>query len=521
MKAKCIMVQGTASSVGKSLITAGLCRIFMQDGYNVTPFKSQNMALNSYITREGKEMGRAQVVQAEAAGKEPVVAMNPVLIKPTADTTAQVIVNGEVYGNMSAMEYHNFKPKLAEMIRGIYDGLAESHDIVVIEGAGSPAEINLRENDIVNMGMAEIADAPVILVGDIDKGGVFASIAGTLLLLTEKEKARVKGVIINKFRGDLDILKPGMEMLEEIIKIPVLGVLPHMSLNIDDEDGFLAEKYSNIKNRTEQEHGKNTTLNHKEEIDIAVIKYPYLSNDTDFNTLENVPGVSVRFVKCLSDIAIPDLIILPGSKNTISDLLFLRSSGLEEKIKSLNSRGIPVFGICGGFQMLGMEISDPFHTETEVGSIKGMGLLNTHTVFREKKTTTQVEAVIIKGVGLLEGLEGFKVKGYEIHMGKTGFGEGCTPYLMINNILGEETECIDGTMNDAGDVFGTYIHGIFDSTDFTTGIINNLRRKRGLAPLSSQMQQYSDFKENEYNRLASAMRTHIDINAIYEIIKGK
>ncbi|MCX7708622.1 MAG: cobyric acid synthase [Clostridia bacterium] len=505
-KAKCIMVQGTASSVGKSLITAGLCRIFKQDGYRVAPFKSQNMALNSFITTEGKEMGRAQVVQAEAAGIEPSVEMNPVLLKPTTDKKAQVIIKGEVYKNMSAVEYHNFKPQLAEMVKEVYEGLANKNEIIVIEGAGSPAEINLRENDIVNMGMAELADAPVILVGDIDKGGVFASLAGTMLLLTEAEKARVKGVVINKFRGDTEILKPGLKMLEDIIKVPVLGVLPYTKLNIEDEDS-LAERFSS---KGTKEEGK---------IDVAVVKLPHISNFTDFNALENIQDVQVRYVSDAKAVGQPDLIILPGSKNTIEDLLFVRKTGIEAEIMKLHREGTMIFGVCGGYQMLGNEICDPHHTESSLGSIQGIGLLNTKTVFRPHKVTTQVAAKICDDSGLMQGLKNTILNGYEIHMGETEFGEGCIPYLVIQSVLGNKRQSIDGVRNKKADVFGSYIHGIFDNMEFTAGLMNNLRRKKGLEEKTESYQSFKEFKEAQYDQLAEMLRSHLDMQKIYEILE--
>ena len=403
MKYKRLMIQGTGSAVGKSIITAGLLRVFKQDGYDVAPFKSQNMALNSYITREGKEMGRAQAVQAEAAGKEPSVDMNPILLKPTTSKKAQVIINGEVYGNMSVEEYHEFKPQLARMIEDTFLKLSSKNDIVVIEGAGSPAEINLRENDIVNMGMAQIADSPVILVGDIDKGGVFASLAGTMLLLTEEERARVKGVIINKFRGDIEILKPGLDMLYDIIKVPVLGVVPYTKIDIEDEDS-LAERF-------EKERGTN-----RGEVDIVVIKLPHMSNFTDFNSLENIQGANVRYVDICHEMGEPDLIVLPGTKNTIEDMLYLKKSGMEDAIKKLHEKGTVIFGVCGGYQMLGMKIEDPYKTESDLISIEGMSLLNSRTVFGQKKITTQVEGVISCNGELLEDLDNIKISGYEIHM---------------------------------------------------------------------------------------------------------
>ncbi|MCX7746414.1 MAG: cobyric acid synthase [Clostridia bacterium] len=505
MKAKCIMIQGTASSVGKSLVTAGLCRILKQDGLSVAPFKSQNMALNSFITKEGKEMGRAQVVQAEAAGIEPSVFMNPVLLKPTTDKKAQVIIKGEVYGNMSAVEYHEFKPKLSSMVKEVYEELAGSYDVIVLEGAGSPAEINLREKDIVNMGMAELADAPVVLVGDIDKGGVFASLAGTMLLLTEEEKRRVKGVIINKFRGDIDILKPGIKMLEDIIRVPVLGVIPYTRLNIEDEDS-LTERFNQ---RT-----------HEGDMDIAVIKLPHISNFTDFNVLENLEGVSVRYEDRVSRLGNPDLVILPGTKNTLEDLLFLRKSGMEAEIIRRNREGTVVFGICGGYQMLGVQLEDPLHTESGLEKMAGMGLLNVKTVFQNKKTTTQVRAGVIDGEGILDGLNHTEISGYEIHMGSTEILDGCVPYLEIHELLGKNIKKLDGVRNETGTVFGTYIHGVFDNLDFTAGLINNIRKRKGLDKMVDLTLDFKEFKESQYEKLAEIVRGSLDMKLVYEIIGG-
>lgn len=529
MKAKCIMIQGTASSVGKSLITAGMCRVFRQDGYKVAPFKSQNMALNSFITSEGKEMGRAQVVQAEAAGIEPSVEMNPILLKPTTDKKAQVIINGIVHGNMSAVEYHEFKPKLADMVRDVYVGLAGKNEIIVIEGAGSPAEINLRDRDIVNMGMAEIADAPVILVGDIDKGGVFASLAGTMLLLTDDERVRIKGVIINKFRGDIKILEPGIKMLEEIIKVPVLGVIPYTRLDIEDEDS-LAERFNqkrfNQKLDIEDEDSQaerysqkrfNQKLNiESKEIDIAVIKLPHISNFTDFNALENIRGVRVRYVEQAKSLGKPDMLIIPGSKNTIGDFLFVINSGLENEIFKLHASGTVIFGICGGYQMLGKEISDPWHIESNIEKIEGMGLLNIKTVFHQKKVTTQVNATITNDDGIMEGLDGVTVEGYEIHMGNTECMEDCSPYLTINSVQGHPEVRVDGVRN--RDVLGTYIHGIFDNMEFTNGLINNLRKRKGLEIADGSALSFKEFKESQYNKLADLLRENLDMEKIYNII---
>ena len=342
--AKVIMVQGTMSNAGKSVMAAGLCRIFHQDGYRVAPFKSQNMALNSFITKEGLEMGRAQVMQAEAAGVEPEVAMNPILLKPTNDIGSQVIVNGEVLGTMNARDYFKMKQSLIPDILKAYHHLEEKYDIIVIEGAGSPAEINLKQDDIVNMGMAKLVDAPVLLVGDIDRGGVFAQLYGTVELLEPEEKARIRGLIINKFRGDKTILDPGVEMLEKLTGIPVVGVAPYLKVSLEDEDS-LSERLDG-----DQQVGQ---------IDIAVIRVPRISNFTDFNVFEGIEGVTVRYVKEARELGHPDLIILPGTKNTMRDLLWMRQNGLEAQILKAQKAGTAIFGVCGGYQMLGMEISDP------------------------------------------------------------------------------------------------------------------------------------------------------------------
>ncbi|HBQ63931.1 MAG TPA: cobyric acid synthase CobQ [Clostridiales bacterium] len=531
MPAKCIMVQGTASSVGKSLIVAGLCRIFRQDGYRVAPFKSQNMALNSFITADGKEMGRAQVVQAEAAGVLPSVEMNPILIKPTTDKKAQVIVNGEVYGNFSAVEYHNLKPALAELVRGTYQKLAEQYDVIVIEGAGSPAEINLRDKDLVNMGMAEMADAPVVLVGDIDKGGVFASLAGTMLLLKEEEKARVKGVIINKFRGDAALLEPGLKMLEEIIRVPALGVLPYARLKIDDEDS-VTEKFAG----SAKAGGSATGASIREatgasiraaDIDIAVLRLPHISNFTDFNPLEALPGVQLRYITDAEELGRPDMVILPGTKNTLEDLAALRQAGFEEALKRLSDRGTLVMGICGGYQMLGMEMEDPLHVESDLERISGLGLLPVRTVFQPQKVKLQAAGIVAESEsrGILEGLEGCRVEGYEIHMGKTQLLSGGSPWLAGLPDPGESEYGQGLAVTDGGcrseNILGTYLHGIFDNTPFTLGLIQNLRRQKGLeTPTGIPVISHRESKEIEYDKLADMLRENMDIAAIYRILEG-
>ena len=497
------MVQGTMSNAGKSLLVAGLCRIFKQDGYRVAPFKSQNMALNSYITKEGLEMGRAQVMQAEAAGVEPVVAMNPILLKPTTHVGSQVIVNGEVLGNMSAREYFAYKKQLVPKIQKAFRELEKQADIIVIEGAGSPAEINLRENDIVNMGLAELVDAPVLLVGDIDRGGVFAQLLGTLMLLEESEKERVKGLVINKFRGDKTILDPGVVMLEERGHVPVVGVVPYMELSIDDEDS--------LSSRFEK---KQTGL-----IDIAVIRYPRISNFTDLSVLEQMEEVSVRYVEHPKDLHHPDMIVLPGSKNTMADLKWMRENGLEALIKKKASDTV-VFGICGGYQMLGKKISDP-HAVEAGGSMTGMELLPLMTELQEEKTRTQVTGSFGTLTGPLSGLSGQKISGYEIHLGSTERvdAEPDTVYNRLCSIRDKRTkqEKTDGAI--CGNVYGSYVHGIFDEGEIAKTVVGILAEKKGVLLDTSTMMDYSQFKEQQYDKLAEGLRKSMDMEAVYAMLR--
>ena len=481
--AKVIMVQGTMSNAGKSLLVAGLCRIFKQDGYRVAPFKSQNMALNSFITSEGLEMGRAQVMQAEAAGMTPMVCMNPILLKPTNHTGSQVIVNGEVLGNMSARDYFAFKKQLVPDIKKAFKKLEEYADIIVIEGAGSPAEINLKQNDIVNMGMAEMVDAPVLLVGDIDRGGVFAQLLGTLMLLEEKEKKRVKGLVINKFRGDKSILDPGIEMLEEKGDVPVVGVVPYMELSLEDEDSL-----------TERFDRKSEGL-----IDIAVIRYPRISNFTDFNVFEQMPEVTVRYVTSISELHHPDIIFLPGSKNTMGDLKWMRQNGLEAAVKKL-SEDIPVFGICGGYQMLGQEISDPDGVE-EGGKIRGMELLPVSTILMAEKKRCQIEGKIERLSGLFHVLSDCTFKGYEIHMGRTGT---------------EEKVVVTSDMNE--NIYGSYVHGLFDEGTIANSMIQTLAEKKGIRIENGEFEDYQTFKDKQYDKLADTLRMYLNMEEIYEML---
>ncbi len=479
--AKSLMIQGTCSNAGKSLLTAGLLRIFTQDGYNCAPFKSQNMALNSYITPEGFEMGRAQVMQAEACRKAPDVRMNPILLKPTGDMGSQVIVNGEVTGNQTAAEYYKTKHALRQPVMEAYRSLAEENDIIVIEGAGSPAEINLMEDDIVNMGMAAMADAPVIIAGDIDRGGVFASLAGTMMLLKDEDRPRVKGVIINKFRGDVEILRPGLEMLEDIIKVPVLGVVPYMKVDVDDEDS-LSSKLRSDKG--------------VDPVDVAVIRLPRISNFTDFDPLERVEGIGVRYVNSVHELGDPDLVIIPGTKNTMGDLEWMRESGLEAQVKKYASKGKPVFGICGGYQILGRTISDPGHVE-HGGTMRGMELLPIDTVFAGDKVRAAEEGMLSAVDGAFSGLSGLPYRGYEIHMGVSG---AC------------------GNIINSGNVYGTYIHGIFDKEEPLRAVAEALFRAKGLDPDSVRAMDADSYKQEQYDILADELRKALDMDKIYEIV---
>lgn len=481
--AKSIMIQGTMSNAGKSLLTAALCRIFTHDGYKTAPFKSQNMALNSYITNDGKEMGRAQAMQAEAAGIEPEIYMNPILLKPTDDIGSQIIVMGKSIGNMSAEDYYKNKKSFIPYIIESYNKLLEENDIIVIEGAGSPAEINLRENDIVNMGLAKMVSAPVLLAGDIDRGGVFAQLVGTMELLGKDEREMVKGLIINKFRGDKKILEPGLNMLEERCLKPVLGVIPYINCDIDDEDS-LSERFN-----------KNGTTG---VIDIAVIKLGRISNFTDFMALECIDGVNVRYVESVRELNEPDMIIIPGTKNTVGDLLILRENGLETRIKQLADKGAIIFGICGGYQMLGRKITDLSGAEA-IGEYTGMGLIPIETVFDKEKKAAKTSGVINNVEGKLNGLSGQPFNGYEIHMGKTENGQ------IIEK----------GNKN----VYGTYIHGIFDSKDVTDSILKAIKNEKGIADNGIKAIDMTEYKNCQYDILADCVRKNIDMEVVYNILE--
>lgn len=558
--AKVIMVQGTMSNAGKSLIVAGLCRIFAQDGYRVAPFKSQNMALNSYITEDGLEMGRAQVMQAEAAGVKPSVLMNPILLKPTNDVGSQVIVKGEVLGNMRARDYFAYKKKLVPTICEAFSELEKQADIIVMEGAGSPAEINLKSDDIVNMGLAKLVDAPVLLVGDIDRGGVFAQLLGTLMLLEEDEKVRVKGLIINKFRGDKTILDPGVEMLEERGGVKVAGVVPYMHLSIEDEDSLSGQL---------DNHDVGV-------IDLAVIRFPRISNFTDFNVFERLEGVSVRYVSSVQELGQPDMIFLPGSKNTMGDLRWMRQNGLEAAVKKLAAH-IPVWGICGGYQMLGRTISDQHGVENENSlreplypahceaishepdtiaverikcdgalplrgmelppretrrqshaadenslcePLRGMELIDTDTTLMPEKMRTQTRGKFENVTGIFSTLSRLEFSGYEIHMGKTtvSTGEHQTPLVQLADGRTDGVQRMEKG-SEAPGVYGSYVHGIFDDGDIAVRIVQALADKKRVSWKPEAGGDYHAFKEQQYDKLAQGLREHLDMEYVYSILQ--
>lgn len=493
---KNIMVQGTMSSAGKSLLAAGLCRVLHQDGFRVAPFKSQNMALNSFITIEGLEMGRAQVVQAEAAGIEPSVLMNPVLLKPCSDKGSQVIVCGEPVGTMDAVAYYDYRAGLKETVKQAYETLAEHNDVIVIEGAGSPAEINLNQDDIVNMGMAEMVDAPVLLVADIDRGGVFAQIYGTIMLLPPEHRVRIKGVIINKFRGDVEILRPGLSMIEDLTGVPVIGVIPYLNVDIDDEDSLSDRRDGKVK-----------------PVDIAVIQFPRISNATDFTPLARTECIQLRYVRKAKDLRNPDMIILPGTKSTMPDLLWMRQNGLEALVKKAAERGVPVLGVCGGYQMLGQTLSDPEHTEMG-GTLQGLGLLPIDTVFYAEKTRLQSRGAVCELSGVFSGLSGAALTGYQIHMGQSVPNAEVAPFVRFS----DDTE--DGVVY--RNVCGTYLHGLFDS-ELASRLADLLLLRKGISPEESKtvILDAAAFHQTQYDILAKALRDHLDMDALYRILEKR
>lgn len=496
--APCLMIQGTSSNAGKSLIVTALARAFRQEGLQVAPFKSQNMALNSGVTVDGLEMGRAQIVQAQAAGAVPRVEMNPILLKPKADQTAQVIVMGRPLGDMGAREYREtYIPQALGVIRSALDSLRAEYDVILIEGAGSPAEINLKDGDIANMKVAELAEAPVILVADIDRGGVFAQIVGTLELLDPVERARIKGFIINKFRGDLSLLEPGLRWLEERTGIAVLGVVPYLKdLGIEEEDSVVLSESYPVSGQTE--------------IDLAVIQFPRISNFTDFDILRAEPGTGVRFVRCPHDLGTPDAVILPGTKNTIRDLLWLRQEGFEPAIREQAERGTAVVGICGGYQMLGRRLHDPQGSESDLTGVAGIGLIDSETTFFPDKRTVWNRAFPAAAAPFFPGCEMEAVDGYEIHSGRTILGPAASPAF-------RSSEGGEGAVAESGEVWGTYFHGLFDNDGLRRAWINRLRNNKGLPAVDGPLLSAVARREKAFIRLAEAVRESLDWAAVREL----
>ena len=504
-----IMMMGTSSHVGKSILATAMCRILYRKGRKVVPFKAQNMALNSYVTRDGDEMGRAQVAQAEAAGMEPMVDMNPVLLKPTGNAASQVIIMGKPVGNMSAREYHRgYSLKAFDAVKEALGRLDKEYDTIVIEGAGSPAEINLKANDIVNMRVAKYLQAPVLLIADIDRGGALASLVGTLELLDEEERALVKGLVINKFRGDVTLLTPAIDFLEEKTGKPVLGVVPHIDqMGIDDEDSVSLEEKQAAPTEGD--------------IRIAVIQTPKISNFTDFDALAHEKDVALYYVKSVEDLGEPDVIMLPGSKNTTEDMLYLRKSGLGEKILAHAKAGKAVIGICGGYQMLGEVIRDPQHTESQNDEVAGLGLLGMETVFASEKLTSQVVAQCQDLHFMGQSISADNLQGYEIHMGHTTFTREADKHpFTVCQRRGKTCASQEGTANAAGNVFGTYIHGVFDNDVFRRSVLNALRHSKGLEALANTRNVMAE-KQKAYEHLADVVEKALDMEKLYQIMGEK
>ena len=500
------MLQGTSSHVGKSILTTALCRIFLQDGQRVVPFKAQNMALNSYVTADGLEMGRAQVAQAEAAGLLPMVDMNPVLLKPTGNACSQVILNGRPVGNMSAREYHKgYAIKAFDAVKEAPSRLDKAYDTLVIEGAGSPAEINLKDHDIVNMRVAKHLGAPVLLVADIDRGGSLAALVGTLELLDEEERAHVKGLIINKFRGDVSLFTPAIDFLEEKTGKPVLGVIPYIGdLGIDDEDSVSLE-----------EKGTGPS---SDKVNIAVVQVPKISNFTDFDSLSREKDAVLYYARRPEELDGADAVILPGSKNTTEDLLFLKEQGWDKALAAFMKKGKPVIGICGGYQMMGDAVVDPDGSESDLGSVEGLHILQGTTTFNREKLTFQVtaECQVLPFVG--GSIDARNLTGYEIHMGRTdATGNDLHPFVVTRRSE-KPCEVTVGAARRDGLAWGTYIHGIFDNDDFRRQFINGLRRQKGWQALPVSL-HYREEKEEKYDRLAAVVREALDMPTLTRIIE--
>ncbi|MDA8228084.1 MAG: cobyric acid synthase [Desulfitobacterium hafniense] len=503
------MIQGTSSSVGKSVLAAAFCRIFYQEGYFVSPFKAQNMALNSFVTSSGGEMGRAQVVQAQAAGVSPDVRMNPVLLKPTGQMGSQVIVLGKPQGTLSALKYHGeYQRNTWPIVESALTELLRENEIVIIEGAGSPAEVNLKQNDIVNMKVALEFNAPVVLVADIDRGGALASVVGTLALLEPEERARVKGIILNKFRGDINLLRPALDFLEQKTGVPVLGVVPYYTdFNLPEEDSVILDNLVSLEPKQEKDLAA--------KLDIAVIRLPYISNFTDFDALRDEMDVQVRYVKSVAELGKPDLIIIPGSKNTLADLKFLHDTGLSGILRNHWSESKPLIGICGGYQMMGRVVRDPLRTESDLAEVEGLGILPMETVFYPDKHTVQSHGIVVAKDGIFGTCCGEAVTGYEIHMGRSTFDQGCEDLALFKlSISGDHY--FDGLQQ--GSAFGTYLHGIFDNDNLREALLSRLWERRGRERSIVEGCSQAAIREMAFNKLADLVRKSIDMEQVREIM---
>ncbi|WP_241154287.1 cobyric acid synthase [Staphylospora marina] len=493
---RAIMLQGTASDVGKSLLCTAFCRWFHEEGYRVAPFKSQNMALNSWITPDGGEIGRAQAVQAEAAGTRATVEMNPILLKPKREAVTEVVLLGKHFAELEAGRYREkgFETGL-KVIRESLERLSSRFDVLVIEGAGSPAEINLKYRDLANMKVAELADAPVILVADIDRGGAFASVVGTLELLEPEERRRVKGVIINKFRGIRDLLEPGIRWLEERTGIPVLGVMPHLDVGLDPEDSLALESLR-LKPATDRPCA-----------DVAVIGLPYLSHFTDLLPLAHAPDVRLRLVKSPADIGRPDVVVLPGTENPTEDLAWIRKLGWDKRIRSLHEEGVEVVGIGGGFHLLGQTFSVPSGPDSRPLTCPGLALLPVDTADEGNRQTARRS-----GVSRLPWAKGVTVGGYGRNPARIMSDSGILPAFEWND---KEAE---GAVAEDGSVWGTTLHGLFDNPAFTHRWIDRLRLKRGMSPRPPEWETFAVSREKLYDRLSRALREHVDMQKVLEIM---
>ncbi len=500
------MIQGTASDVGKSIISTALCRIFKEDSKQVAPFKSWNMSLNSFVTQDGGEIGIAQAIQAEAAGVEPIVDMQPILVKPRGDGLSQVIVRGKPLGDLNYNNQdHDYFTKARNIIDQSINKLKNNYDIIVMEGAGSPAEVNRKGKDLANMMVASLNNTPVFLVADIDRGGALASLVGTLRLLEPADRKLVKGLIINRFRGDFDLLKPGIEFLENYTGIPVVGVIPYLKdINLPEEDSASLKK-------------KEVGLKQKD-LKIAVISLPRISNFTDFKSLSLEADVDLSYVKSHIELDNADLIIIPGTKSTTLDLKYLKESGFADKLIELSRQQVPITGICGGYQMMGKALFDPYNTEGQITEIEGLGLLPVETRFLPEKTTHQVRARITADNNLFSKMRDEIIRGYEIHMGETRYLAKSASLFTIIERSGESIKVKDGAVADNGNSFGTYLHGVFNNDKFRRTLLDQLREIKGIPPINRNEYSYKQDIEADYDKLANIVRKNLKMDLINSII---